>query len=493
MTSTRPVSSPSPDDQPSGDVMSARPFVALAALGTASALWAIFLWRELILARAGETPFCGFGESLDCGTLWSAAFASSVHHATGLPVAGWGLAWGLVTTLLPLAALSLGDRRGSPGGGQMEGSPGGGQTKNHLAAACSAIDLSAAAGLAGVVVLLAASAQERLFCTSCALTYLLTVAYAAVTFLALRRRPLPRSPHGATLAAAVTAVVYLSLLYPGLKTPKSLHREGQQALAAVGQRAGDELSQPAGGSDHGRRLDELLATLSPQALQGLSDSIHIFASSPTFPSEEPRVLAAGSRGAAVRITEFTDTLCGHCATLHQTVAYLATLVPPASFNVDSRQFPLDGNCNPHLPVRGPESVRCMAARARICVEDTGRGFAFAGDLFEHQQGLTSEQVMGLATPFIDRAALEQCLASAATRRKLSDDVDYAWRYRPSGTPLVLIDGRQGTWFGPFLYAMILTGGRTDHPALAQLPPPRPGLLDGSHDHGSHDHGSQDRG
>ena len=469
MTSTRPVSSPGPDEEPSGDVMSARPLVALAALGTANALWAIFLWRELILARAGETPFCGFGESVDCGALWSAAFAGTVHRATGLPVAGWGLVWGLVATFLPLAALTLGKRR------------------DHLAAACSAIDLTAAAGLAGVVVLLAASAQAGLFCTSCALTYVLTTAYAAVTFLALRRRPLPRSPDGVTLAAAVTAVAYLVLLYPGLKTPKSLHREGQLALAAVGQKAGEQPSLPAGGPDHDRRLRDLIASLPPQALQGLSDSIHIFENAPHFPLEEPRTLAAGSRGAALRITEFTDTLCSHCATLHQTVAYLSTLVPPASFSVDSRHFPLDGNCNPHLPVRGPESVRCMAARARICVEDTGRGFEFAEALFERQQGLTSEQIFELAAPWIERTALERCLASPMTQRKLADDVDYAWRYRPSGTPLVLVEGRQGTQFGPFLYAMILTGGRTDHPAFAQLPPPSPGLLDGSHDHGSHQH------
>ena len=475
MTSTQPVSSPDPDPQTSGEAMSPRPFVALAALGTASALWAIFLWRELILARAGETPFCGFGESVDCGDLWSAAFATTMHHATGLPVAGWGTAWGLVATLLPLGALTFGEHR------------------DRLAATCSAIDLTAIAGFIGTLVLLAASAQEGLFCTSCALTYVLTLAYAAITFLALRNRPLPASPHGVTLASAVTAVVYLSLLYPGLKTPRSLSDTGQRALATVAPQPSEPsqaTGSPAGQPDPDRRLRELVSNLPPQGLQGLADSIHLFENSPHFPPEAPRSLATGSPDAAVQITEFTDILCSHCATLHQTLAYLTTLVPAESFQVDARHFPLDGNCNPNLEVRGEESVRCLAARAQICAEDTGHAFEFAEALFKRQQGLTAEQVFETATPFIDRATLDLCLESDETQRKLDEDIEYAWRYRPKGTPLVLIDGRQSTQFGPFIFAMILTGGKTDHPAFAQLPPPSEGLLDGSHDHGheGHNHG-----
>ena len=40
-----------------------------------------------------------------------------------------------------------------------------------------------------------------------------------------------------------------------------------------------------------------------------------------------------------------------------------------------------------------------------------------------------------------------------------------------GTPLVLVNGRRGAAFGPFLYAMVLTKGSPDHPAFAGLPPP----------------------
>ena len=39
--------------------------------------------------------------------------------------------------------------------------------------------------------------------------------------------------------------------------------------------------------------------------------------------------------------------------------------------------------------------------------------------------------------------------------------------------LVLVNGRKATSFPPFLYAMVLTGGHTDHPAFATLPAANP--------------------
>ncbi len=450
----------------------------LAALASASALWAVFLWRELLAARAGETPFCGFGESADCGTLWSAAFASTLHDMTGVPVAGWGLVWALVAALLPLAGLYY---HGRPALGD---------------ALATAIELTAAAGALGIVILLAASAAEGMFCTSCALTYVLTLAYAAVTFLALRR-PSPRSSRGLAMAAGATVVAYLLLLYPGLETPKSAEDEGRQALANApratatepagdgaasgGSGDGAASTRPArdrearivGGVDVDNMLEEFIATLTPRTYQGLSDTLYIYRNGRHFSPEEPRALTYGEPDARVKVTDFSDVLCSHCATLHQTMSQLARLLPAGSFSLDARHFPLDGRCNPHMSPRDGDNVRCLGAKAQICVEDTGRGTQFATALYGRQRGLTSEQVYELAAPFIERDELIACLRSAETERKLADDVAFGWRYEPHGTPLVLVNGRQGTPFPPFLYAIILAGGDPDHPAFAVLPPPNP--------------------
>ena len=47
------------------------------------------------------------------------------------------------------------------------------------------------------------------------------------------------------------------------------------------------------------------------------------------------------------------------------------------------------------------------------------------------------------------------------------------RVEDEGLSYVVVNGKRGTSFGPFLYAMILTKGSADHPAFDTLPPPTP--------------------
>lgn len=433
---------------------------ALAAVGALAALWGLFLWRELVRARAGAEAFCGFGGGGDCAELWDGAFAASVHSLTGLPVAAWGVVWGVVATLLPL----------------LLGSEPAGRRAETLG---SAIRATALAGVAGVAVLLLASAAEGGFCQSCALTYALSAIYAALTW---RRLGLFAGAglglRGAGLAAAATAATYLLLLYPGLRTPR--HGSGAEALAeavAADPAARGAVDSPAGGRAAGPSLESFVESLPPELRQGLSDSLLIYRRSDFFPPETPRHLASGSPGAPVHITEFTDVLCGHCADLYQTMGFLESTLPPGSFSLDARQFPLDGNCNPHLEIRGPEgrtpeTVRCLAARARICLEGSPGAPQVEAALYRNQRQLDDGLVYRLAEPFVDRGELERCVESPETEAKLQADVAYAWRYRPHGTPVVLVNGRQGTSFGPFLYAIVLARGDADHPAFAALPAPR---------------------
>ena len=221
-----------------------------------------------------------------------------------------------------------------------------------------------------------------------------------------------------------------------------------------------------------KALEDLVASLDPALKQTLSDSLLIYKTSLERPLPAPRALQ-GSDMARIRITEFTDVLCEHCADLQETLKTLRQAAPPGSFSVDSRQFPLDGRCNPVFAPRAGDDVRCAAARARICVEPTGRGEEFATALFARQKGLTRDKVLAIAAPFVARVALQVCLDAATTKAKLEEDIATAAAYDTDGTPLVLINGRRGTSFGPFLYAMVLTKGVPDHPALASLPPPNP--------------------
>lgn len=177
--------------------------------------------------------------------------------------------------------------------------------------------------------------------------------------------------------------------------------------------------------------------------------------------------------APVRITEFADPLCGHCANLHKILEELRRVAPPGSFSIDSRFFPLDGACNPKIP-HERDGVRCQAAKALLCLEGDPRFFEAAGRIYANQSKLSEEKIFELLAPIRPRGALESCIASPETSEKLGSDIEWATEQGITGTPLVVVNGRRTPAFAPLLYALVLSGGNPDHPGLAGLPPPRTG-------------------
>ena len=435
-------------------VVTPRALAKLVVLGAMSALWSLVLWQELVLVRAGGSSFCGFGGKFDCSAVWDGAFASAVHRLTGLPIAGWGLVWSVVAFLLPLAALL---RRAE------------GKSIDPLV---SGVRLTAVAGVLTVAVMLAASAVAGAVCVGCIATYVLVGAYAFIALLIWRPAGFPSARRGATVAAGVAAAAFLVLLYPGLRTPKTRGEAGRRAVAeAVRSMPGGQVTPSARDSQRDQRLTELVGSLEPPLRQTLADSLAIYRASPTRMPPPPRALV-GSDLAPVRITEFTDILCEHCADLHKTLDALRDNTPPGSFSVDARQFPLDGECNPFVR-RASDPVRCLAARVKICLEGRPKASEVAGLLFENQQGLTPDKVFALTAPYSSRRDLEACVTGAETAAKLAEDIRVAAQYDPDGTPIVVVNGRQGTSFGPFLYAMVLARGDEAQPAFDSLPPPNP--------------------
>jgi serine/threonine-protein kinase len=65
------------------------------------------------------------------------------------------------------------------------------------------------------------------------------------------------------------------------------------------------------------------------------------------------------------------------------------------------------------------------------------------------------------------------MASPAPQRNLDDDIAAAAANHVDGTPLVLLNGKEVKPFGPILYALALTGGKTKTAAFRLLPPARP--------------------
>jgi serine/threonine-protein kinase len=439
-----PAGTPEAASQPSPASLA-----ALAVLAFGGALWSLLLWTELAGRTAG-TGTCLLGGS-SCAALWEAPFAASVHRWTSLPLAAWGLAWSVASFALPLTALV---RRAE------------GRVDPALATGAR---LLGASGLLAVFVLVAVMLAARAFCAACSLMHALVAGYAGIVLFGWPRLGLPALRRGALLMAGSVGGAALALVYPARSTPPT---GGGANLPPVSAGAAGSVASPTAAPASPDEVAALVSSLAPSLQQVLADSLFLYRVGPHQPLWPPRGLQ-GPAVAPVRLTEFTDVLCSHCAELHRTLQELRERLPPGSFSVEPRQFPLDAACNPWARGRLPDPVRCVAAKVQICLADDPRAEELAGVLFARQKGLTAEKVYELAAPFRRRRELEACVESPATGARLQEDVRLAAGFEPEGTPLVLVNGRKATSFGPFLYAMVLTLGSPDHPAFAALPAPNP--------------------
>jgi protein-disulfide isomerase len=405
--------------------------VLLTVLGAAVAAWSFVLLRA---QNAPETLDAICTEGGGCASLWSAPFALTVQRLTSVPVAGWGLVWGLAAAGLGLAALVRASR-------------------GPIDAIVTSLRLLSAAGLVGVFVLLAVIVSERTFCLPCAGAHVLALAHAGIALFAWRRLGLARPGPGTVLAGGSLLWAYLLVAFTAGGVPAS-------AIPSA--------SRPDATAD--AALRDFIGTLPPAGRQALSDALGRMRRGPALTLPAPRTLR-GPANAPVRFTEFTDVRCGHCAELHSAWAELEQALPPGSFSVESRFYPLDGACNEAMRSPARDPVRCLAPRVQICREKDPGAPALAGALFAEQRSLTPERVYALAGG--DRAALDACVASPDTASKLAGDVALAEQYSPDGTPLVLVNGRPGSAMPPFLYAIVLARGSPDHPAFSVLPPANP--------------------
>jgi serine/threonine-protein kinase len=407
-----------------------------ALLGLANLCWSAYLWLKLADVQAGIPVTCALGSSGVCSELWNSAFARGVHAWSRLPVAGWGVLWSGVALLLPAAAGMLRDAR-------------------TRALAWSATLCTALAGLASVVGLLTVSAALQALCLDCALIYLIVGAYGVlVTREALLLGP-QRLWRGALLAAVGAAALYLVLLYPAARTPFAA-----QALAVSARAA----SAPEEG------LAQFLRALGEPGRQQLANALGVVRSRQAKPLRPARGLI-GSPQAPVRVTEFADLLCSHCADLNEVLVKLAASVPPGSFALEPRYFPLDGRCNRLLDPAPGEPTRCVAAKLMICVAGRPEAQALADRLYAEQRRLTPERIYELAATAIPDVDLHGCVDAPETAEQLRDDISWAEEHAIEGTPMVLLNGKPVPALPPLLYVLILAAGDPEHRLFVELLPP----------------------
>jgi serine/threonine-protein kinase len=417
--------------------------VALLVLGIAESALALFQWSQLLTLREGGATVCSVSERVNCETVWNTPFASSVHEALGIPVAGLGLLWGLVAT--GLAGLYLAWQRGG----------------HTVRPAVNGLRMTAAVGVVTAVILAIVSASAGALCLTCLGTYVLVLAFAAVAWRGLPGPVMPLAGEWGralqwTLGFAVAG--FVALLIPGRYTPKASDAEGE--MPQVTAEAGS--------------IEAYLQGLSRGEKQFVANALDQYRKDTPLPAKPTR-RRYGSADAPVKIVEWTDSKCPHCKTLVEGVAALKKRIPEGKMSLEARQYPLDGGCNPAIaPQYTDGGLRCLAAKAQICLEDASDFWELREKLFAAQGALTPGLVMQIASSgSVSRSQLEACVNSGDTARRLQEDVAYAQEHDIHGTPLVVVNGREVPPSLPFLYALSMAGGDANSPVFRVLPPPQP--------------------
>ena len=395
---------------------------------------AIYQWVELISVRAGHQTACSVNEVVNCATVWNSPFSHLVQNYLGMPVAGLGVLWGAVALVLSFFITQKPD------------------------IFVNAVKVWALLGLLSCVTFISASAQAGALCLTCLGTYVLTAVYAVG---ALKLLGSPAIPSGSGLVVGlgwslVLAVpLFLGLLYPGSKTPK----EAAALPEVKPEQKGD--------------LAAMIDSLPPEEAEGTSWARNEWRKSATVDSSMfPVHVKKGPDGAPVRIVEFTDIMCPHCAQFENLMGQIETMAPAGSFTQEPRYYPLDSECNPNVPVTSHDGVRCYGAKLQICTEQLPKYFELRRELFANQRQLHQGVMLAIALRFgADSDALQACIKAPETTARLNEDIAYAMKANIEGTPLVLLNGKTAPPAPVFLLGMIQTGGDVDAPAFAKLPPP----------------------
>jgi protein-disulfide isomerase/uncharacterized membrane protein len=432
------VSTPSSPARPSNAALG-----VLLASGLATAGLAVYQWLELLVVRAGGTVACAVNETVNCAAVWNSPFASAVHDALGMPVAALGVVWGVAAAVLVALAFRKRDTDDAP---------------VHLAS----VKLWAVAGVASIVVFAWASWSARAVCLTCLGTYGLVALYAAAAFALL---PEPRWPPpqalvgGAAWLFVVAAPTFLVSLVPGGNTPKA-----------------GEVTRLSGTSEP-ELIEALMNMPAREKLMTSAARTKWLSATAKDTSGVTVRVRHGPKEAPIRVVEFSDVLCPHCATFEQALEELRRAAPEGSLSIEPRSFPLvDDACVKPGEPGTPKEVRCVGAKAQICSEAHPLYWDVRKALFAKQQQLRSaDAVLEAVTAVtgVTKEALSTCIASAETQAKLADDVAYAKRYDIRGTPLVLLNDRE-TWPSQgFILGMAVGRGDANAPWFQNLPEPPP--------------------
>jgi len=424
-----------------------RKYYILIGIALLALALGIYQWIELIQIRTGgSAPLCSLSAKINCATVWNSPLADKVHDLTGIPFAGWGVAWAAIVLLLGIELTVLA-RKGNP-----------------LGTAVLALRLTTGFGVVTALALFTYSIAIGVICPTCFLFYILVVAAAVLAFRG-RHGEGGQWNHALLQSMGLLLILLAVLLLPGRNTPQQ-----SQDLATL-----NPLSKTTADTKPGEDpLAKFLLTLPPKARQLVSDARAVYRAAPLIdrPVDINRLITGNARS-PVHLIDWIDIRCPHCKHLEEALTQIRQSTPTNSWSEEGRHFPLDSECNSNMTRSDGTHVACLAAKMLICLGGSPKGHQVRTTFFQKQGHLDVDNMweIAAATP-TQRKSLETCVSSQATDNMLRDDIDYAMQHHIQGTPLVVINGRQAPGYPPFIYAMIIAGGDSNAEGFKVLPPPR---------------------
>ena len=152
------------------------------------------------------------------------------------------------------------------------------------------------------------------------------------------------------------------------------------------------------------------------------------------PKLVPKIDGAPVRGApmaTVTIVEFSDFQCPFCGRAHPVLAE-AIAELDGRVKLIFKHFPLSGH------VRG-----MPAARAAVAAQRQGKFWQMHDLMFEHQQELGDEQLLGYAKQLgLDMDRFKTDLASSEVQAQIDADKEAGIRLGVDSTPTIIVNGRR---------------------------------------------------
>ncbi len=423
---------------------------ALAGIATT-----VYQWLALLALRSsGEKPLCAVNATLDCSAIWDSALSTSIHQFSGIPVAGWGLIWSALILILTVK-LVLDSHK-----------------KRDSSLAISALRVTAIAGLIITVALVLYSISLQVFCLSCIMFYIIVgiVAGAVLTRLKSGKTKLVA---GSGIVLALTVILALLLFSPGQRTPlqsvlnSSLGTPGDNIN---GVKRGNNVSNSAASQND--TLKQFIENQPQPVLQAMSNFLAQYRTAKTVEQRpDPGRLSFGSDDSPVKVVEWLEITCPHCAQLNQQLASIQNSTDAGSWSLETRYYPLDSECNPEMTRSRNNGVSCLAAKSLICLSaDREKADSVRATLFANQKQLSTDMIRDIIRDHeVDMIKLAACIESDATRQTLATDITMAQDHNISGTPLVVMNGRPLTAMPHLIYSLILSAGNDAAPEFAILP------------------------